>query len=266
VWTNAGWAWASDEPFGWAVYHYGRWAYSPAVGWMWVPGRVWAPAWVSWRWNDGYAAWCPMGPRGVVYEQPALWVVVPSRQFLDPVRHHVIPVPQRRTIPLPRPTAPRFAPGPAVVERATGRSVRPLAVGDASVPRAAGASSGSVVFYRPRTAPIAPTMARPARGSQRPVQERPVEQRPAARPWYGSASPAHQSGNPAAQPARPQAAVVPGPHVSAGVPAVSRPPASAPVKTPRVVVPNESAPRRSTPHVAAPVAQSAGGQHEVKER
>src|SRR5712664_3615634 len=26
VWTQAGWAWASDEPFGWAVYHYGRWA------------------------------------------------------------------------------------------------------------------------------------------------------------------------------------------------------------------------------------------------
>src|SRR6266404_813212 len=52
VWTQAGWAWASDEPFGWAVYHYGRWAWSPAFGWMWVPGRIWAPAWVSWRWRD----------------------------------------------------------------------------------------------------------------------------------------------------------------------------------------------------------------------
>ena len=53
VWTQAGWAWASDEPFGWAVYHYGRWGWSPAFGWMWVPGRNWAPAWVTWRWSDG---------------------------------------------------------------------------------------------------------------------------------------------------------------------------------------------------------------------
>src|SRR5207237_1027165 len=62
VWTEAGWAWASDEPFGWAVYHYGRWAWSPAAGWMWVPGRIWAPAWGTWRWTDGYAAWWPIRP------------------------------------------------------------------------------------------------------------------------------------------------------------------------------------------------------------
>ena len=90
VWTDAGWAWASDEPFGWAVYHYGRWAWSPAARWMWVPGRIWAPAWVTWRWTDGYAAWCPMGPRSVVVEQPSLWVVVPTRHFLEPVPHYVV--------------------------------------------------------------------------------------------------------------------------------------------------------------------------------
>ncbi|TMA28119.1 MAG: hypothetical protein E6J88_07890, partial [Deltaproteobacteria bacterium] len=76
VWTQAGWAWASDEPFGWAVYHYGRWGWSPAFGWMWVPGRIWAPAWVTWRWSDGYAAWCPLGPRQWV-APASLWVVVP---------------------------------------------------------------------------------------------------------------------------------------------------------------------------------------------
>ncbi|HTO99151.1 MAG TPA: DUF6600 domain-containing protein, partial [Myxococcales bacterium] len=81
VWTEAGWAWASEEPFGWAVFHYGRWAWAPAMGWMWVPGRVWAPAWVAWRWSDGYAAWCPLGPRSVIVQQPALWVAVPSRRF-----------------------------------------------------------------------------------------------------------------------------------------------------------------------------------------
>jgi len=125
VWTDAGWGWSSDEPFGWAVYHYGRWAFSPAMGWMWLPGSVWAPAWVSWRWTDGYAAWCPLGPRYVVY-QPALWVVVPSRQFLEPVRHYAVPLRQRPSLPLPVRTAPRAGPPLAAVERATGRSVRPV--------------------------------------------------------------------------------------------------------------------------------------------
>jgi len=125
VYSDAGWTWVSDEPFGWAVYHYGRWAFSPAMGWMWLPGSVWAPAWVSWRWTDGYAAWCPLGPRYVVY-QPALWVVVPSRQFLEPVRHYAVPLRQRPSLPLPVRTAPRAGPPLAAVERATGRSVRPV--------------------------------------------------------------------------------------------------------------------------------------------
>ena len=25
AYTDAGWTWVSDEPFGWATYHYGRW-------------------------------------------------------------------------------------------------------------------------------------------------------------------------------------------------------------------------------------------------
>jgi len=76
AWTDAGWAWISEEPFGWATYHYGRWAVLDDGGWGWLPGRVWAPAWVAWRYNDGYAAWCPLGPRGLVYEQPRQWVAV----------------------------------------------------------------------------------------------------------------------------------------------------------------------------------------------
>ncbi len=188
VWTDAGWAWSSDEPFGWAVYHYGRWAYSPAMGWLWIPGQVWAPAWVSWRWTDGYAAWCPLGPRQVTY-QPALWVVVPSRQFLEPVRHNVVPLHQRTTLPLPARMAPRAGPPIATVERATGRAVRPLVINDGVRPGATRPSSGSVTFYRPRTAPVA-VPAREARprwpgGAQVPPQRpqavpRPVQQTPGA--------------------------------------------------------------------------------------
>src|SRR4051812_7528719 len=126
VWTRAGWAWASDEPFGGGVYHYGRWAWTPGLGWSWLPGRVWSPAWVSWRWNDGYTGWCPLGPAGAVYEQPSRWVVVPNRQFLQPIAHYAVPRRERQTLPLPPPRGPRAGPPVATVERATGRTVRPL--------------------------------------------------------------------------------------------------------------------------------------------
>src|SRR5262245_51385066 len=44
VLTDYGWTWASDEEFGWAVYHYGRWHNDGAYGWVWVPGTDWGPA------------------------------------------------------------------------------------------------------------------------------------------------------------------------------------------------------------------------------
>jgi len=62
VYTDVGWTWVSDEPWGWAPYHYGRWAFEPAYGWMWVPGVVWGPAWVAWRWGGGYVGWAPLAP------------------------------------------------------------------------------------------------------------------------------------------------------------------------------------------------------------
>ncbi|HEX8309929.1 MAG TPA: DUF6600 domain-containing protein, partial [Chthoniobacteraceae bacterium] len=49
AWTDYGWTWASKEPFGWATYHYGRWTRVRRLGWVWVPGSEWAPAWVAWR-------------------------------------------------------------------------------------------------------------------------------------------------------------------------------------------------------------------------
>jgi hypothetical protein len=55
-----GWYWLSDEPFAWAVYHYGRWAFDPEIGWYWIPGRRWAPAWVVWSHTDDEIAWAPL--------------------------------------------------------------------------------------------------------------------------------------------------------------------------------------------------------------
>ena len=62
VYTDLGWMWVSEEPFGWAAYHYGRWTRLRDVGWVWVPGEQWAPAWVSWRKSNDYVGWAPLPP------------------------------------------------------------------------------------------------------------------------------------------------------------------------------------------------------------
>ncbi len=62
------WIWVSDYPFGWAVFHYGRWVWIGGRGWSWVPGRTYANAWVVWRVpTSGYAyvGWAPMPPSWV---------------------------------------------------------------------------------------------------------------------------------------------------------------------------------------------------------
>ena len=60
--SDQGWVWKSNEPFGWATYHYGRWIRLNKRGWVWVPGSEWAPAWVAWRANEDYIGWAPLPP------------------------------------------------------------------------------------------------------------------------------------------------------------------------------------------------------------
>jgi hypothetical protein len=71
AYTDDGWTWISYEDFGWATYHYGRWANLADYGWTWFPGEDldWGPAWVSWRTGGDYVGWAPLPPRGpgVVY-------------------------------------------------------------------------------------------------------------------------------------------------------------------------------------------------------
>ncbi|TMA85739.1 MAG: hypothetical protein E6J63_18780, partial [Deltaproteobacteria bacterium] len=67
VLTDWGWTFVSDDPWGWAAYHYGRWNWGIGVGWYWIPGYEWAPAWVYWRYGGGYVTWCPIGPAGVAF-------------------------------------------------------------------------------------------------------------------------------------------------------------------------------------------------------
>jgi uncharacterized protein DUF6600 len=82
VWIEPwGWTWVEDEPWGFAPFHYGRWAVVGG-GWCWVPGPVvvrpvYAPALVafvggprfglslSFGGGGGGVAWFPLGPREV---------------------------------------------------------------------------------------------------------------------------------------------------------------------------------------------------------
>ncbi len=62
IWTADGWYWNSYEPFGYIVFHYGRWYYDDYYGWIWTPDYNWAPAWVQWRYDNNYIGWAPLPP------------------------------------------------------------------------------------------------------------------------------------------------------------------------------------------------------------
>ena len=73
-----GWTWVDDSPWGFAPYHYGRWAYTHR-GWGWIPGPrgvrpIYAPALVAFVGGGGWSVgvgsgpvgWFPLGP-GDIY-------------------------------------------------------------------------------------------------------------------------------------------------------------------------------------------------------
>ena len=62
LYSDYGWTWASYDPWGEIPFHYGSWVYDPVYGWVWVPGTVWAPAWVTWCYGDDFVGWAPLPP------------------------------------------------------------------------------------------------------------------------------------------------------------------------------------------------------------
>ena len=84
VWVEPwGWTWVENEPWGFAPFHYGRWAYAQD-SWCWVPGPVvvrpvYSPALVAFVGSGGFhlavgvgggpVGWFPLGP-GEVYVPP----------------------------------------------------------------------------------------------------------------------------------------------------------------------------------------------------
>lgn len=144
--TDAGWYWASAEPWGWATYHYGRWDFHAQFGWFWVPHPQWAPAWVSWREGGGYVGWAPLRPTvtigmniGTANYEPAFasraFVFVEHRRMLEPVRPKTVIVNNttiiNRTVTLTNVkvvnnTVINEGPRPEVIEHESGRKVHTI--------------------------------------------------------------------------------------------------------------------------------------------
>lgn len=60
-WTSVGGQlyWVPEEPWGWVPYHLGIWQWDKKLGWVWIPGSLFAPAWVDWEFFFGYSGWRP---------------------------------------------------------------------------------------------------------------------------------------------------------------------------------------------------------------
>ncbi|MDH4217474.1 MAG: FecR family protein [Candidatus Aminicenantes bacterium] len=51
--------WVPTEPWGWVPYHLGIWTWDEKKGWLWLPGSLFAPAWVDWAFYFGRFSWRP---------------------------------------------------------------------------------------------------------------------------------------------------------------------------------------------------------------
>jgi hypothetical protein len=186
-----GWYWVSEEPFGWATYHYGRWAQLD-IGWCWVPGRLWGPAWVTWQFGDGYAGWAPLPP--VRYGQaaqihPWSYCFVEDRFIFDrnvrnryqPVTRNVTLINNTRNITRIENVNNRIVNRGvdiAQVEKAAGKKTERVKVRDVQSVKQVGATADTVEAFRPQVpAPAAPRQERtPPQRTATPQQQNPRQQ------------------------------------------------------------------------------------------
>ena len=201
VWTDCGWYWQTDEPWGWACYHYGTWLDDPGFGWVWVPGIEWAPAWVEWRIGGGFIGWAPCAPRGVAV-LPGLFAFVEVGRFLDPLHPALLQInrptlfretavirdARRATFAFggaPRRVTFRAGPDPKTIERATGLMPPQTAIREV-------AERMPVPRVSPPPGPI------PQRMDSRPANQHGPGDVPVGRNWFGAPererTPAGQAG------------------------------------------------------------------------
>jgi hypothetical protein len=236
-----GWTWVGTDVWSWPTHHYGRWGYGGG-GWFWIPGRTWAPAWVSWAAAPGYVSWCPLGFDGravfalsIARGDPWVgWVVVPRTTFGN--RDHVVhryaiaPYELARTTPfIVQPTAPvalpRGAGRPPVITRRPGGNrdagVGRLGTHDDPGPAAAGRSGPADLRPGPADPPSPRGFKQPLPDRLHgPVVDRPTPTAPPAAGQKGNDRPLTADRRPAAAD-RPRAPEVVGPRYRA--PASERP-------------------------------------------
>lgn len=172
LWTTHGWTWISSFEWGWAPFHYGRWGWDVSLGWFWVPGNIWGPAWVSWRNGGAYIGWAPLPPdvefvfgvgiRTLPYPIPdTFWVFVDGRYFMDSgIYRYVLPVERNYTIVRTTVTKTNILDRNRVimnegidvetVSLLTKTKVSKYEVFDSKTPRAATVRVGEIQIYRPR--------------------------------------------------------------------------------------------------------------------
>ncbi|MCM2269440.1 MAG: hypothetical protein NDJ75_05020 [Thermoanaerobaculia bacterium] len=190
VYTDYGWTFVSDDPWGWATYHYGRWTFDPYYGWLWVPGYEWAPAWVVFHQGDGWVGWAPLPPRvslhvalaGNYRFDPGLYCFVEERHFTDRrVGRHVVRRERNHQLARSTTRVTRFARSgehyvhrgvdPGRIERATRQRIERRRVVDVVEVRGARTRVGDdrVEVFRPR---IGRREAAPPRAEARSPQRR----------------------------------------------------------------------------------------------
>jgi hypothetical protein len=183
--TEYGNTWISEDPWGWAVYHYGRWTYNPYYGWIWVPGYEWAPAWVTWRFGGGYSGWAPLGPNvsvGISWAPPISWWVFVSPHYMyqpNLIRHWRGPsynntyINQTTIINnyfVDNHTSVRYNYGPRgeVIQRYTHQPVQVYQVSHLNRPGAPSVGRNTVSLYRPTVNQATVRSARPQNVIQAP--------------------------------------------------------------------------------------------------
>ena len=92
--TDDGYVFESQEPWGWATYHYGNWMPTEGYGWVWTPGRTWYPSTVEWRTSpetaqvdNSYVGWAPVPPPDYVptqsYAAPGYYQGAPAADTMS---------------------------------------------------------------------------------------------------------------------------------------------------------------------------------------
>jgi hypothetical protein len=203
--TDAGWYWVSDERWGWATCHYGRWHHDDNFGWVWLPQTQWAPAWVAWRAGGGYTGWAPLPPEASISLNgsfqnpqekidPQSYVFVENRRVLEPQRHQNVIVNNttiiNNTVNLTKIVVVNkivINEGPAAdaVARATGRKLDVVSAGNLRIHQEAPAIAEG--HHHSLVAPRKVGTGLPAAVQHQPVTAQAAKIRPPATP-----SPPHQ--------------------------------------------------------------------------